>query len=156
MSHGQDILVIGYGNELRGDDALGPCIVRALEREQVCSARMLTMPQLMPELAAELAQCREAIFIDASIEARDDGVSVTRLSADGGRAWGAHVSDPGAMLAIAELLYGRAPNAWLVTVTGATFEPGCELSPTAVRRMQAAVDRVQQLIQELNAQEAPL
>jgi hydrogenase maturation protease len=156
MSRQQSILVIGYGNELRGDDAIGPCIVRELERRALPGVRTLTLTQLTPELAADLAESRAAVFVDARIADEEDEVLVTVLSPAGDRAWGTHLSDPAALLAMAQLLYRHAPPAWLVTVAGATFEPGSNLSTHAVRRIDRAVSRVELLIQEMNAQEALL
>ena len=156
MSREQDILVIGYGNELRGDDALGPCIVRELERRALPGVRTWTLTQLTPELAADLAESHAAIFVDARFADEEDEVRVAALFPAGDRAWGTHFSDPAALLAMAQLLYGHAPPAWLVTVVGATFDPGSELSTQAVRGMDRAVSRLEQLIQELHAQKALL
>jgi hydrogenase maturation protease len=156
MSHGQDILVIGYGNELRGDDALGPCIARHLEARSLPGVRTLSLPQLSPELADELAQARGAVFVDARIDDGCDEVRVAPLAPVEKRAWGAHCSDPATLLAIAQMLYGRAPAAWLVTVRGTTFEPGSDLSSAAACRIDRAVSRVEELIQDIYAQEALL
>lgn len=156
MSREQCILVIGYGNELRGDDALGPCIVRELERRASPGVRTLTLTQLTPDLAVDLAESQAAVFVDARIADEEDEVRVAALFPAGDRAWGTHLSDPAALLAMAQLLYGHAPPAWLVTVAGATFEPGSDLSAHALRRVNQAVVRVEQLIQKMNAQEALL
>jgi Ni,Fe-hydrogenase maturation factor len=48
------ILVIGYGNELRGDDAIGQWVARAVAAHQ-----------LTPELAEDLAHTDYAVFVDA-------------------------------------------------------------------------------------------
>jgi hydrogenase maturation protease len=156
MSREQDILVIGYGNELRGDDAIGPRIARELKRRDLPGARTMSLSQLTPELAADLAEARGAIFVDARIADNEDAVRVAALSPASDRALGTHFSDPAALLAMAQLLYGHAPPAWLVTVAGATFDLGSELSTQAVRGMDRAVIRLEQLIQELNAQKALL
>ena len=55
-------LVIGYGNEPRGDDAIGPQVaqcVSAWSRPEVVG---LAVHQLTPELAALLADVESRIF----------------------------------------------------------------------------------------------
>ena len=61
-----DILVIGYGNELRGDDAIGPRVARAVRRRYP-DLKTVAAHQLTPEMAARLAGVRLAIFVDAAI-----------------------------------------------------------------------------------------
>ena len=48
-------LVIGYGNELRGDDAVGPLVARTAESWQRPGLRALAVQQLTPELAEDIA-----------------------------------------------------------------------------------------------------
>jgi len=45
------ILLIGYGNELRGDDAIGPLVARALAELRLPGTQVLALTQLTPELA---------------------------------------------------------------------------------------------------------
>ena len=60
-----DILVIGYGNTLRGDDAAG---VRAAEmlQSRMADLDVVTVTDLSIELAAPMAHHDQVIFIDAS------------------------------------------------------------------------------------------
>ena len=61
-----DVLVIGYGNALRGDDAVG---LRAAERlaadGRLPGARIDACHQLTPELAADIAAARLVVLVDA-------------------------------------------------------------------------------------------
>ncbi len=63
------VLVIGYGNTLRGDDGAG-CYVA----ERLCALnhepglKVLSLHQLTPELAQPVAEAGLVIFIDASIQ----------------------------------------------------------------------------------------
>ena len=58
------ILVIGYGNELRRDDGLGPRVAASLAGPGV---RALAVRQLTPELAEEVATARLVVFVDARV-----------------------------------------------------------------------------------------
>lgn len=60
-------LVIGYGNELRGDDGVGPKVAEAVEAWKLAGVSVLALRQLTPELAADLAVVRRVIFVDAAL-----------------------------------------------------------------------------------------
>ena len=64
-SRTDSILVIGYGNTLRQDDALGCLIADEVGRWQRTGVRSMSLAQLTPELAAELAAAETAVFVDA-------------------------------------------------------------------------------------------
>jgi hydrogenase maturation protease len=126
------VLLIGYGNTLRGDDALGPMAVeqlRPLLARAEFEVEFEHCHQLAPELAAQLAAVDLVIFVDAAAEGRPGLVRVERLSpqADGAASLTHHVQ-PAALLALTIALYGRAPQAMLVSSAGANFENGEGLS----------------------------
>ena len=73
-----EALVIGYGNELRGDDAAGPRVAAAVEQWQLPGVRVLILHQLTPELADPIASSGLVIFVDAALEA-EGGVKVERM-----------------------------------------------------------------------------
>ena len=91
------VLVIGYGNPLRGDG------------EPVAAVR------LEP--------------------ARDGGVMT-------------HAADPRGLLALAQAVFGRSPEAWLVTAAGADFGFGDTLSPAGRVNARQARGRVERLVRE--------
>ncbi|MDR3765054.1 MAG: hydrogenase maturation protease [Acidobacteriota bacterium] len=114
------ILVLGYGNTLRGDDALGPRAVERL-RPLVFPAETLACHQLIPELAAQLAEYDAAIFVDAAAAGEPGTVHVRRLLPETQTASLTHHVSPATLLAMAHELYGRAPQSLLVTAVGADF-----------------------------------
>src|ERR1043165_3956952 len=61
------LLVIGYGNELRGDDAAGPEVARSIAELQLPGVEVLVRPILTPELADNVAQAATVIFVDAGM-----------------------------------------------------------------------------------------
>lgn len=140
------LLVIGFGNPLRSDDGLG---WRAAERlaETLTGAEVVTTHQLVPELAETLSQCTRAVFIDAADPAASDAAPGTVLvqalapRAPEPSAFSHHL-DPAGLLAMAQALYGYAPKAQLITVVGASFDFGEQLSPS----VQAALEAVVRLV----------
>src|SRR5262245_30725916 len=57
------VVVVGYGNELRGDDAVGPRVAQAVAAWDLPGVCGLAIHQLTPELAEILAAAARAIFV---------------------------------------------------------------------------------------------
>ncbi len=114
------ILVIGYGNELRRDDAAGPLAARVVASWALPGVEAISSHGLMPEMAEPLSRAERAVFIDAA-----EGVSVEALpvAPEGTPALG-HAGGPGWLLGLARRAFGRAPQAWLVTVPAADLGHG--------------------------------
>jgi len=138
------VLIICYGNPLRGDDGLGWHAAGML-REALPRADVMNVHQLTPELAEECSQAELAIFVDAA-EAGVPGewrYREVRAKDASGETFTHHVT-PAGLLTAAGTLYGRAPRALLYTMTGESFEVSEGLSETiaaALPEMLAAVCR---------------
>src|SRR5215831_18823281 len=126
-----EVVIIGYGNELRGDDGIGPRVARRVAAGGWRGILFWAVPQLLPEMAEDLAGARLAIFIDARAGAGGEAVEVRCIEPGGAAAGVTHFGDPRVLLALAQALYGWSPEAWLVTVAGEDFEPGKRLSEAA-------------------------
>jgi hydrogenase maturation protease len=135
------VLIVGYGNPLRSDDALGWHACKLLEREFVCqSAQIIACHQLTPELAEPLSQCRQAVFIDADATGIPGAIRLRTVRAEvpTGLLF-THTCTPSGLLAIALQLYGHMPVAILITVSGQCFELGDTLSPAVVATLPEVV-----------------
>jgi hydrogenase maturation protease len=142
------LLVIGYGNELRGDDGVGPEAARAVGAWCRPEVQTVAVQQLIPELADVLAGAEEVVFVDARLNAAQ--IVVQRLAPGKGPTLG-HTSDPCWLLALTEHLHERAPPAWLVTVPAVDLAPGAALSATAARGLAAALRWIAELLDAVNA-----
>jgi hydrogenase maturation protease len=134
------VLVIGYGNTLRSDDGVGPAIVSQLaetfRNQGGAQAAFVTVHQLTPELAEELAVAKRVLFVDASVEKAAGKVAIRRISAHDGGSGPApvgHFASPEGLLALCSGLYGRAPLAWSIGVGVSNLEIGERLSPAVAR-----------------------
>jgi hydrogenase maturation protease len=150
------VLLIGYGNVLRGDDALGPMAAERLRPLLTgalrINAELLSCHQLYPELAEPLARCELALFVDAVACGEPGTVRVQRLwPQSGDTASLTHHVQPAALLALAQALYGRAPEAMLVTGSGATFENCESLSEQGRKALHEICRLVPRLIQNFRA-----
>jgi hydrogenase maturation protease len=137
-----EVLVIGYGNELRRDDGIGPRVAGSLATANYPNVRVRACSQLVPELAAALADARLALFVDARVDHPQTDVDVRRIAAAEMSDWSTHTSDPMALLGLTHALYGRAPEAWWVRVPGQDFGFGEGLSPLAERNVGEAISRI--------------
>jgi hydrogenase maturation protease len=138
-------LVIGYGNEMRGDDAAGPCVARRVAAWGRPEVDGLAVHQLTPELAAALAGAEVVVFVDACVKDRERAVCLRRLEAGPAAVMG-HTSDPRWLLSLADALYGRRPEAWLVTIPAADFGLGERLSPLARTGLAVALRHINRLV----------
>ena len=140
-------LVIGWGNDLRGDDGAGRAVARAVaawQRDDIC---VLETHQLTPELAWPVAKAEQVIFVDAEIVSDASSVRLAPLTADNAppAAWQtAHVGSPQAVLDLARTLYGATPQAWCIAVPVEQCALGEALSPGTAQAVAEAV----QLIKE--------
>jgi hydrogenase maturation protease len=127
-----ELLVIGYGNELRGDDGAGPRVARSVAAWHRRGVRALAVHQLTPELAAELADVERVVFVDAAVGG--PGVRWQRITVGDAPVRLGHASDPSWLLALARAVAGRVPEAWLATI------PARELGYTDSLSSLAATD----------------
>jgi hydrogenase maturation protease len=140
------ILVVGYGNSLRGDDGIGPCVADRLAARGLPGVGALAVPQLLPELAAELAEVRLVIFVDARVGPPQPEVEVIPLDPAGPADLMTHVGTPQALLALARTVYGTAPEAWCVSVAGQDFDFEEHLSPAGERNAGLAVEKIEAMV----------
>ena len=132
-------LVIGYGNELRGDDAVGQRVATAVAQWALPGVSALAVHQLTPELAAELASAELAIFVDADQTLVGDAIRTQPIEPVGAASVSAHSADPRTLLALTHATYGVTPRAWWVGVAAQHFDYASELSPATWRAAAAAL-----------------
>jgi hydrogenase maturation protease len=140
-------LIIGYGNPLRGDDALGLRVADALAAIPEIAIdpfiRIETVHQLTPELAETIADAELVIFIDAtapfaghapgSLRCEEIGPAPQSIETLG------HHLTPSQVLAYASALFGAKPSAFVASVTAASFDYGATLSPAVNAAIPALV-----------------
>ena len=116
------MLIIGYGNPLRGDDGFG---FRAAER----IPGAIAVHQLTPELMDPIARADRVLFLDAGVEGAPGEIRRRRLDPQSAGGALTHYATPESLLAGALAIYRRTPEAEILTVTGADFSISDELSP---------------------------
>jgi hydrogenase maturation protease len=139
-----ELLVIGYGNELRGDDGVGPKVAAAVEALHLPGVQTLICQQLSPEHAEPVSQARVVVFVDAAVDAHRE-VQFRKLEPTGSSQLMAHAADPRTMLALARDVFGHCPEAWWLTIPAEHTGFSEQLSPSVRRGLEEAVGRIRAL-----------
>jgi len=148
--NGPAVLLVGYGNALRGDDAIGwHAAAQLAEDPRLAAAEVLARHQLTPELAQDVARASLVVLVDARAGDPPGSVQVQRITPrqDKVTAWSHHL-DPAALAGLAGALYGAVPAMYLVSVGGVAFDDGERLSPAVRRALPSVVDAVARLVAE--------
>ncbi len=143
------VLVIGLGSLLRGDDAIGRFAAERVRRAvDPTHVGVIDQAGVTPELAAELEDVFLVIFLDASCDGPADEVVVRPLSAGAENVAMTHQLDPRGLLALASRLYGYCPEAYAITFRGQSFElADGHLSPQGTIAVGLLVDETLRLVQ---------
>jgi hydrogenase maturation protease len=143
------ILIVGYGNPLRGDDGLGRRAAEELAgRWPESEVRVEAAHQLFVEMAPAAAESDFAVFIDAGRDGAPGEVrAVPVRSVEFGASSLTHHVTPETLLAVAQSLYGRRPDAILATIAGEDFGHGEKLSSRVERAMPELLARVTALVE---------
>lgn len=133
------ILVFGYGNLSRGDDAVGPLLLTHLEQHaDLSSVELLTDFQLQIEHALDLQDRELAIFVDAAISG-DSPFGFSRLAPCRDNSYTSHAMSPAALLQVFESVTdATSPPSFLLSIKTDSFELGDALSETARNNLHEA------------------
>jgi Ni,Fe-hydrogenase maturation factor len=166
------VLVIGYGNALRTDDGVGWHAARLLAGDpRLADVGVVAEHQLTPELAFDLSLASLVVLLDATTETPAGTVTVRSIAEPGGAAAGrgagtgagprspgkaagvppgasSHHVDPELLLVLARQLYGRAPEAVVVSVGISEMGLGEGLTPAVEAALPAVADIVARLVAE--------
>jgi hydrogenase maturation protease len=140
------VLVIGYGNELRSDDGVGPRAARAVAGWQLPHVQALALHQLTPELAEVLAEAATVVFVDAGTDPVSFRLRVQPLQPERDAIRPGHLSDPRWLLALTRQLFGATPPAQLLTIRAENLNFGTSLSPSAEHGLDEALCYINHLV----------
>ncbi len=141
-------LIIGYGNSLRSDDGAGYKAVTILEPElSSAEVQFIATHQLTPELSEAISRASRVLFVDASHEGGAGEICFEGILRDpyfqpGGLT---HDLTPSALLELSARYFQAEPEAWLLTITGETFELGENFSPPVQAGWDEYLDRIRQM-----------
>jgi hydrogenase maturation protease len=151
------LLVIAYGDPLRGDDGLAWHAAEELKQRNFPDVEIMELHQLAPELAETISRSDAVIFVDAAAAAPGTVLAgEIRIVATSAREVGQHSSSPfhhqyspASLLALAAQLYKARPRAFVASLVGEDFSPGERLSSGVENAMPEFLARIEKLILEV-------
>lgn len=137
------LLVFGWGNASRGDDALGPLFIEHL-RERLAPAELARIDflddyQLQVEHALDLVGRERVLFVDASLSCAAP-FEATPVRAQRDRTFTTHAMSPAALLQVyVDLQASTPPPCTLLAIRGESFELGEPPREAALTNLAAAL-----------------
>jgi hydrogenase maturation protease len=141
------VLVIGYGNTLRGDDAAG---VKAAEliAQRHPEFEYIYLHQLVPELAEQIGEYDIVFFIDAQKDITQPNARLITPSVEADQPR-THFISPESLLSLSQQLYQRIPTkAYVVGIPASQFEFSEELSAQTAQGVSDCLAMVEQIIRK--------
>ncbi len=139
------ITVCAWGNESRGDDAVGSVLARRLIGLENPSVEVIEDHQLNIEHVMDIHDDVPVLFVDASV-AIDSGYRVERLAAVRDDSISTHSISPQALLHLYRQTLGKnPPEAYLLHVCGKRFGLGESISDAT----ESYVDEAWQFLSKL-------
>ncbi|MEN9898693.1 MAG: hypothetical protein RLZZ66_2342 [Pseudomonadota bacterium] len=141
------VLVFGYGNESRGDDALGVLILNHIETHfSLENIDLLTDFQLQIEHALDLEQRELVLFVDASVKS-DIAFEFTQLKPMRDISYTTHAISPASVLDVYQTMKKTIPPPCFLLAIGAeSFELGEGLSDHAKENFAQATKFINNLL----------
>jgi hydrogenase maturation protease len=141
------VLLFGYGNLSRGDDALGPLLLEYVESHfDLTDIDLLTDFQLQIEHALDLENRQLVLFIDASV-ACQKAFDFTELEPSKDNSYTTHAMSPAAILSVYQSIKKQSPPpCFLLGIKGESFELGEGVSANAQTNLTAACEFVERLL----------
>ena len=153
MKTDQKILLIGIGNNCRGDDGLGWKFVELVEAMGLDFIDCEFRYQLQVEDAAMISEYDVVYFVDASYEVLMDGFTVRPCEAGSQEQFSTHTQGPEAILGLVNSLYKKFPKAHVLAIGGESWELETNLSETAKKNLIEAVSFFAELFFEVEEAE---
>lgn len=146
-----DILVIGYGNTIRGDDGAGVWAAELLRLRAPKDVEVVVHHGLDPELVDRLKDPHTVFFIDASTSVSEVTVSPIIATKQDRMQLRPHFSSPSHLLALCQALHGRIPDrCYAVQIPATDFTLRESLTEQTQRFAELAVDRILELVHSTN------
>ncbi len=142
------ILVLGYGNLLRGDDAVGVLAARELDGyfQDDDEVEVIAAQQLTPEMAEIVSRSGFVLFLDASNRAKSGSIDCVPVEPEDDSQRFTHHFTAATLLTLAQQIYGQAPPALALTLCGWSFGLDSELSRQVCERLPEFVRQAKEAV----------
>lgn len=142
------ILLIGIGNSLRGDDAVGHWLADKIATDAHPFVTVQTMHQLHIEVLEQLQQYTHVMIVDAAIQ--DENASLTAIDAQDTPAHTeSHQADVVTLMQLHRNLYQQPIDWYTLRIAAQQFEMGTAISHACMEHAQTAYALWQQWLQQI-------
>ncbi len=142
-----NVLVIGYGNDLRSDDGAGRVVADRIAALDLPGVTTRSLSQLTPELSLEIAGKSHVVFVDANVEVTKTTLTPVGAASGEESTW-THYTTPQSLLAMTSTVGPIPSNAHTISIPVADLGLGMELSPITAAGVEEAVKLITDLICE--------
>ena len=133
------LLLIGIGNNGRGDDGLGwkfLDLFKEVNRDQI---DLEYRYQLQVEDAELISHYEVVIFIDAIHQPLKEGFEVKQCEAANHYYFSSHLQSPEAILYLAQVIFNKSPEAYTLAISGVNWELTTSISESATNNLHCAM-----------------
>ena len=144
-------LIVCCGNELQGDDAVGPIVAMMISSWKLASVRAVVVDELTPALISELSKTNYVIFVEPCdrsnrarnaqlypivaqpLHSRDIYIEANQCSAN-------------VLLSLTQQVHNNCPQSWRIKVPTEDFRFAKRLSSTAQTGISQALKTITQFL----------
>jgi hydrogenase maturation protease len=138
----KNVLVIGYGNTLRGDDGAGVRAVEMIEQQHP-EYSCIIAHQLTPELAERIAEANIVFFIDAQTESEELLVRIIEPKKEPDEPH-THFVSPESLLSLSLRLYKKLPaKSYCIGIPASSLGFSEDLSPRTAFFVNECIEAVE-------------
>jgi hydrogenase maturation protease len=141
MNKTNNILIVGVGNTLMGDDGIGAYVAARLEEMQLPGVHTVTVQQMTSDLLDEMLQANKTIIVDAAVEGDPVQFYKVEETAPAGASY-SHYTSAIQLLKMAQLVYECNLSVYICAVGAFDLTLGGTLSPDGKKNADQAVSTI--------------
>ena len=136
---GNNILIIGIGNSGRADDGLGWAFIDEIKSSLPDLIDCEYRYQLQIEDAELIGHYSQVYFVDADTNTWEGGFRISKCGSKPVHGFSTHELEPETVVYLAESLYNKNPEAYILGISGLSFNLEMGLTPGAKRNLELAL-----------------
>ncbi|MBN8688552.1 MAG: hydrogenase maturation protease [Chitinophagales bacterium] len=136
-----NILIIGVGNTLMGDDGIGAYVAARLQGMELPGVHCITVQQMTSDLLEEMSRAAHTVIVDASVETAPVHFYKVAETAEAG-ASASHYTSAVQLLRMAELVYAKTLSVYICAIGAPDFTLRESLSFAGKKNADQAVSTI--------------
>jgi hydrogenase maturation protease len=162
MKKREKTIILGYGNPDRSDDGVAWYVLEGIAKRfgqpfvyESIEAGLVNLSkdthlwfnlQLIPEVAEELTDYQQAIFIDAHTAEIEEEIKISPIEPEFQNSPFTHHLTAATCLSLAKTLYGKYPHSMLISIRGYDFSFSHSLSQKTKELAEKAIEMILELL----------